>query len=223
MSLASQRGGSPAPLPPALKPGRAQDAADPSSGDDPATAASSDSSSPRTRVWGLAPAPSASLCRESSSNVQPAPSFLSLHLTRLPWPGQTPHSSLPARSPGAGPLTPRCGVDTRSASLPSLCRGLGPSTQQVCAGSWDYRAPSPEERGLAGLGSRRTVAPAPGHMRSFSTELSPRVTRSCVTVGFFPQLEHPRLQWPQFTEQLLHQPRLSMSLRPGLRVKDSFE
>lgn len=57
LSLASLSGGSPAPLPAALKPGRAQGAADPCPGDDPTTTASSDSSSPRTRVQGLAPAP----------------------------------------------------------------------------------------------------------------------------------------------------------------------
>lgn len=82
-----------------------------------------------SRAWPQPP--SASLCRENSpaSAVQPAPSFLSLQLTtptslpRLPWPGQTPHGSLPAQSPGTGPLTPRRGADTRSASLPSLCRG----------------------------------------------------------------------------------------------------
>lgn len=212
MSLASLGGGSPAPLPPALKPSRAQDAADPCSGDDPTTTVSSDSSSPRTRIRGLAPAPlSLTLQRKLPCPFLPLPAADHAHFSAPPpmAPGQTPHSSLSARSPqGGAPDSPPWrghAVCFPPVSMP------GPATKHatgVCRKLGLQSAPAPEELGLAGLGSRRTVAPAPGHMRSFSTEPSPRVTRSCVTVGFLPQLEHPRLQWPQFTEQLLHQPMI---------------
>lgn len=144
MSLASLGGGSPAPLPPALKLGRAQDAADPCSGDDPTTTVSSDSSSPRTRVRGLTPAPlSLTLQRKLPCPFLPLPAADHAHFSAPP-PMAPPvrHPTVVCQHglPRAGPLTPRRGADTRSASLPSLCRGLRPSTQQVCAGSWGCRA-----------------------------------------------------------------------------------